>query len=114
MYTLPENPIKKTYKNKYNFLIAKEREIAIMRGMNYIRYQLEGRDIFVVDMKLEKSFPFSEVAEKTLQKMLSAGKRVTIIASRKGFAGGMICKACGHIPHCSHCDIPVAYHKTIQ
>ncbi len=82
--------------------------------MNYIRYPIGDQAILVVDMKQEQTFPFSELALKTIKKMLGEGKRITIIAGRKGFAWGMICKVCGHIPQCTHCDIPVAYHKTMQ
>lgn len=82
--------------------------------MEFIRYTLEAHDIFVVDMKKDSGFPFSELAEKTIQKFISEGKRITLIGTRKWFAWGMICRTCWHIPHCTHCDIPVSYHKTLQ
>lgn len=37
-----------------------------------------------------------------------------IIASKKGFATGLLCDDCGFIPKCDHCDIPVAFHQDEQ
>jgi len=54
--------------------------------MNYIRYPVGDQAVLVVDMKQEQTFPFSELALKTIKKMLGEGKRITIIAGRKGFA----------------------------
>lgn len=34
-----------------------------------------------------------------------------IIATKKGYATGLLCDDCGYIPKCDHCDIPIAYHQ---
>ena len=43
--------------------------------------------------------------------MLGEGKKILIIASKKGYATGMLCDDCGFIPKCDHCDIPIAFHQ---
>lgn len=42
---------------------------------------------------------------------LSKGNQVILYINRRGYAGFMTCRDCGHIPKCRHCDISLTYHK---
>lgn len=82
--------------------------------MNYIQYTQSSKNIFLVDMTRELSRPFSELAMKWLSKYLSGGKKILIINNKKWRSSGVMCHDCGHIPHCSQCDIAIAWHKDQQ
>lgn len=38
-------------------------------------------------------------------------KQVILFQNRRGYAAYLICETCGWIPHCSHCDVTLTYHK---
>lgn len=82
--------------------------------MTYIRYQQPWKDIFLVDMRDERQYPFSELVEKGLEKYIPQGKKILILWGKKWFATGTICQDCGFIPRCTQCDIAVAVHKDSQ
>lgn len=54
---------------------------------------------------------FSELMQKTLSTALSKKQKIALIVNKKGYASGIICQKCGHIPHCKNCDVPIAYHQ---
>ena len=37
-----------------------------------------------------------------------------LFLNRRGYAASLICAACGRIPRCRRCDIPLVYHKNEQ
>lgn len=80
--------------------------------MNYERFEVGSKKIFLVDMKQDRTASgFSSLADGGIRKMIKEGKKVLIIANKKGFATGMLCDDCGYIPKCDHCDIPIAFHQ---
>lgn len=74
-------------------------------------------DIELVDMKTVRpgkqaaapylSHRLKELMEATLQ----ADKQIILFQNRRGYAPMVICQTCGWIPHCSHCDVSLTYHK---
>jgi primosomal protein N' (replication factor Y) (superfamily II helicase) len=38
-------------------------------------------------------------------------KQVILFQNRRGYSPYQVCKACGWIPHCKHCDVSLTYHK---
>ncbi len=91
-------------------------DIDTTESMNYERFlhqwDKKEKKVFLVDMKEEKgSLMFSALAQKTLETYLPAWKRVLVLWGKKWLASGMMCQDCWFIPKCSHCDIPVAYHR---
>lgn len=83
--------------------------------MTYITYDhtdTKGKKIFLVNMCEELQKPYSDMVRKGVAKMLREGKNVLFLAPKKGFASGIICNDCGHIPHCKQCDVSIAVHKT--
>ncbi len=78
--------------------------------MSYTQFEHPQKDIFLIDMRSELSKPFSELAQKWISKYLQQKKKIAIIVNKKWYATGTVCKECGYIPRCTHCDIPIGYH----
>ncbi|MBL6957166.1 MAG: primosomal protein N' [Chlorobium phaeobacteroides] len=56
------------------------------------------------------SFSLSEVLYEQIKARLERNEQVILLQNRRGFAGSLLCLDCGHIPTCSHCNIPMVYH----
>ncbi len=82
--------------------------------MNFVKYELDKKKIFLVDMSRERTRPFSELAQKALHTFLDQGKRILLINNRSWWSAWMMCHDCGHIPQCDHCDISIAWHKDMH
>lgn len=48
---------------------------------------------------------------RRIQQRLNRKEQVLVFFNRRGYAPFLICSRCGSIPHCSRCDISLAYHK---
>ncbi len=46
-----------------------------------------------------------------IKKTIEQQKQVILFQNRRGYAAYMICETCGWIPHCTHCDVTLTYHK---
>ena len=46
-----------------------------------------------------------------IKKTIEQEKQVILFQNRRGYAAYLICETCGWIPHCSHCDVTLTYHK---
>jgi len=82
--------------------------------MNYTKYESTSNNIYTVDMRREKTYPFSELAHEAISKYLRLNKKILIIHNKKGRASGQVCKECGHVPECRSCSVPIAWHKDIH
>lgn len=56
------------------------------------------------------SFSFSELLYEAIGKRLERNEQVILLQNRRGFAGSLLCLDCGHMPMCTHCNIPMVYH----
>ncbi len=56
---------------------------------------------------------FSSLAKKTIETYIPTGKKILIVWGKDWLATGGQCNDCGHIPKCTHCDIPIAYHRDL-
>ena len=66
--------------------------------------------IQVVDMSREH-YAISDVLRKEIIKVCGAGKQVILFLNRRGFFYNFSCLDCGYEAKCSHCSIPLTYHK---
>ena len=46
-----------------------------------------------------------------IKKTIEQQKQVILFQNRRGYAAYLICETCGWIPHCTHCDVTLTYHK---
>ena len=56
----------------------------------------------------------SELLYRQIASRLEKNEQVILLQNRRGFAGSIFCLACGHIPLCPFCNIPLVYHATQQ
>jgi len=56
------------------------------------------------------SASISELLYRQIALRLEKNEQVILLQNRRGFAGSIFCLACGHIPLCRFCSIPLVYH----
>jgi primosomal protein N' (replication factor Y) (superfamily II helicase) len=49
-----------------------------------------------------------------IQNALSLKQQVILFQNRRGFAPYTQCNACGTVPYCKNCDVPMIYHKYLD
>lgn len=57
---------------------------------------------------------FSKAFSDGLLEAINKGKQALILVNRRGYATYLLCKECGYIPKCPHCDVSLTYHKETQ
>ncbi|GAC1466387.1 MAG: primosomal protein N' [Chloroflexota bacterium] len=69
----------------------------------------------VVDMrqelKLGNRSMFSTALHDALEKTLTEGHQSLLFLNRRGSATVVLCRDCGYVVRCPHCDIPLTYHS---
>jgi primosomal protein N' (replication factor Y) len=54
---------------------------------------------------------FSRALQEALERVLAAGQQAILFLNRRGTATFVICRDCGHVLNCEHCDVPLTYHE---
>ena len=75
-----------------------------------------GSTVTIVDMPRERrkravKGPFSLTLLKAVASRLERHEQVLVFRSRRAYASALECSACGYIPKCPRCNIPLSYHK---
>jgi len=52
----------------------------------------------------------SDKLRHEMAKRLDKNEQIILLQNRRGFSGSVLCFACGHVPECPHCGIPMVYH----
>lgn len=72
-------------------------------------------EMIVTDMRSEvrrgNNSPFSAVLREELEECLEQGKQAILFLNRRGFAQSVICRECGYVAKCEHCDVSLTYHS---
>ena len=71
--------------------------------------------VSVVDLRQElregnRSILSRELHRK-MEECLVGGDQMMLFLNRRGYAGFVSCRACGHVLKCPHCDVSLALHK---
>ncbi len=79
-------------------------------------YGADTPEIFILDTIRESKRGkmnglFSEQLIKEIEKTLLKGEQVLIFRNRRSYSPLVQCTNCGHIPLCTHCNVPLNYHK---
>lgn len=53
---------------------------------------------------------FSRRLQQLLQQRLDRGEQSMLFLNRRGYAGFVSCRACGHVMKCPHCDVSLSEH----
>ncbi len=69
----------------------------------------------VIDMAAEfgsgSRSMFSAALKMSLAQELSAGRKAVLLLNQRGFAKFLLCRECGFVPKCPHCDTSLTYHE---
>ncbi len=57
---------------------------------------------------------FSLALQKAVGDTLRAGEQAILFLNRRGSRTFIICRACGYVPSCTACEIPLVYHADID
>lgn len=72
--------------------------------------------IEIVDLNDERrrgriSGPMSARLAMMSREAVKGGEQVILFHNRRGFAPVVVCKQCGYVPKCQHCDVSLTYHR---
>ena len=56
---------------------------------------------------------FSRALQDALDRVLAAKQQAILFLNRRGTATFVICRDCGHVLTCEHCDVPLTYHESV-
>lgn len=54
---------------------------------------------------------FSRKLIEMLCECLKTGKQAMLYLNRRGYQSSVVCRDCGNVVKCEHCDVPLVYHK---
>jgi len=71
--------------------------------------------VYTVDLREElragNRSIFSRKLQELLQQRLQRGEQSLLFLNRRGYAGFVSCRACGHVMKCPHCDVSLSEHQ---
>ncbi|MFC4557061.1 primosomal protein N' [Virgibacillus kekensis] len=72
-------------------------------------------DVEIVDMRDElhagNRSMFSRKLKESIEACISRGEQAVLLLNRRGYSTFVMCRDCGHVKECPHCDIALTYHK---
>ncbi len=91
------------------------------RKGEYRLYEMNARhggstlpDVHIVDLREElrrgNRSMFSGMLRTLIEGRLAAGEQTMLFLNRRGYAGFVSCRACGHVMKCPHCDVSLSEH----
>lgn len=103
-------PSMETYHNavkgKYGLVELKERH----QGIEMPEIQV----VDIQDLRHRKMMrgPFSPLLLVRVREALENGQQAILFQNRRGWAPMVMCRQCGWVPHCEHCDVSLTLHRT--
>lgn len=71
--------------------------------------------VYTVDLRQELKEGNRSIFSRKLQELLTdrlkKGEQSILFLNRRGYAGFVSCRACGHVMKCPHCDVSLSEHK---
>ncbi|MCH1982281.1 primosomal protein N' [Ruminococcus sp. OA3] len=71
--------------------------------------------VYTVDMREELSEGNTSIISRSLrdaiQKRLDNREQTILFLNRRGYAGFLSCRSCGHVVKCPHCDVSLSLHR---
>ncbi len=96
-----------------SYYAASRGEFTLLR----LSKRVEGRPLppaVIVDMRQElergNRSMFSVQLQERLQSSLEKGEQALLFLNRRGYAGFLLCRSCGHVVRCPHCDVSLSLH----
>ncbi len=103
-------PSMETYHNvkngKYGLVELMER----YQGMELPEIQV----VDIQDLRRRKMMrgPFSPLLLVRVREALESGHQAILFQNRRGWSPIVMCRQCGWVPHCEHCDVSLTLHRT--
>ncbi len=69
-------------------------------------------DLKKIETKERGKIPLSPQLIQALQETIDQKKQAILFQNRRGYSPYIICKTCGWIPQCNHCDVTLTFHKS--
>lgn len=93
---------------------AKEGEFELVRMPDRINAR-PLPDIHIADMRQEvrrgNISPFSSALRDKLNECLEEGNQAIVFLNRRGYSQTVVCRNCGYVAKCEHCDVSLTYHS---
>ncbi|MDG5788247.1 primosomal protein N' [Evansella sp. AB-P1] len=74
--------------------------------------------VSIIDMREElrngNRSMFSEVLVESIQQRMERNEQIVLFLNRRGYSTFILCRDCGYIAECPHCDISLTYHRSSQ
>lgn len=64
------------------------------------------------ELKAGNRSAFSRTLQEELAVCLDRGEQAMLFLNRRGYAGFVACRSCGHVIKCPHCDVSLTYHSS--
>ncbi|MDF2609714.1 MAG: hypothetical protein K0R92_1188 [Lachnospiraceae bacterium] len=64
------------------------------------------------ELKNKNKTIFSVKLRELIEDRLSKNQQIMLFINKRGYAGFVSCRSCGHVMKCPHCDISLTYHKS--
>lgn len=72
-------------------------------------------NVHIEDMRLELKAAnrslFSRKLRMMIEERLEKGQQIMLFLNRRGYAGFVSCRSCGHVLKCPHCDVSLTAHR---
>lgn len=72
-------------------------------------------EIQIADMRSElhagNRTMFSQHLKEAIESRLARQEQVVLLLNRRGYSTFVMCRDCGHVINCPHCDISLTYHR---
>ena len=63
------------------------------------------------ELKCGNRSMFSCRLKSLMEERLNRGEQIMLFLNRRGYAGFVSCRSCGHVIECPHCDVSMTYHR---
>ncbi|WP_430786037.1 primosomal protein N' [Virgibacillus flavescens] len=72
-------------------------------------------EVEIVDMRNElhagNRTMFSRTLKEKIESCLDKKEQIVLLLNRRGYSTFVMCRDCGHVKECPHCDIALTFHK---
>ncbi|MGJ9458806.1 primosomal protein N' [Oceanobacillus sp. CF4.6] len=72
-------------------------------------------EVEIIDMRNElhagNRTMFSRALKDKIDQCLDKGEQIVLMLNRRGYSTFVMCRDCGHVKECPHCDIALTFHK---